>query len=148
MQKAGKLTYFFGIFLLCILVSGSGRSVYAASSKKITCTNRYDYSYQVLHRVNQERKKKGAEPLVMDKGLLNAAMLRASECTVIFNHYRPNGELCFTICDKIYGENIAYGQSSPAKVMDSSGHKANILNPAYQSIGIGCIQYKGNLYWV
>jgi len=39
------------------------------------------------------------------------------------------------------GENIAAGQKTPEEVMNSwmnsSGHRANILNPAYTEIGIG-----------
>jgi uncharacterized protein YkwD len=40
-----------------------------------------------------------------------------------------------------WGENIAAGQSSPAAVvngwMNSTGHCANIMNPAYRAIGVG-----------
>ena len=39
------------------------------------------------------------------------------------------------------GENIACGQRSPAEVvrgwMDSPGHRANILKPAFTHIGVG-----------
>ena len=47
------------------------------------------------------------------------------------------------------GENIAYGQRTPAAVMDawmnSSGHRANILNSSYTHIGVGYCE-RGN-YW-
>jgi uncharacterized protein YkwD len=48
-----------------------------------------------------------------------------------------------------YGENVAYGYSTPESVMagwmGSPGHKRNILNCAFKEIGIGLAQ-PGN-YW-
>lgn len=39
------------------------------------------------------------------------------------------------------GENIAYGQRTPSAVvtgwMNSSGHRANILNASFTQIGVG-----------
>ena len=50
------------------------------------------------------------------------------------------------------GENIAKGQNSPQSVMNawmnSSGHRANILNKSYNQIGVGVAKdSRGNLYW-
>ena len=50
------------------------------------------------------------------------------------------------------GENIAYGQRTPEEVMNawmnSQGHRENILNSRYTSIGVGCYQSSnGTLYW-
>ena len=79
-------------------------------------------------------------------------MARSAEITVTFNHVRPNGETCFTINDKVFGENIAWGQKSPSAVMSSwmssQGHKSNILNKSYKSIGIGCFESGNSIYWV
>lgn len=48
-----------------------------------------------------------------------------------------------------YGENVAYGYSTPEKVMEgwmnSQGHRENILNCSFKEIGIGLAQ-PGN-YW-
>ena len=47
------------------------------------------------------------------------------------------------------GENIACGYGTPAAVvngwMNSSGHRANILNASYTQIGVG--YYAGGNYW-
>ena len=47
------------------------------------------------------------------------------------------------------GENIAYGYRTPQAVvngwMNSSGHRANILNASYTKIGVGYVA-SGN-YW-
>ena len=51
------------------------------------------------------------------------------------------------------GENIAYGQRTADEVfqawMNSSGHRANILNPAFRDLGVG-LAYNGSgrPYWV
>lgn len=48
-----------------------------------------------------------------------------------------------------YGENVAYGYSTPEKVMagwmSSPGHKRNILDCSFKEIGIGLAQ--PNSYW-
>ncbi len=118
----------------------------------------YDYAYEckVVELVNQYRTQAGLEPLVMDTYLLNTAMVRAKEITVLFSHTRPDGTDCFTAFpDHFYGmsgENIAMGYKSPEAVveawMNSPGHRANIMDSDFVSIGVGCYTYNGRLYWV
>lgn len=123
-----------------------------AYNLRFTGTQKYDLAYEVLSLVNKERTKKGLQPLQMDKDLLNAAMKRAGEITFSFSHDRPDGTDCFTACKKMFGENIAIGPSSAKDVMkkwmNSDGHKANILNKDFKSIGIGCFYQDGNYMWV
>lgn len=124
----------------------------AASTKEITGVSRYDYAYEVLKKSNAARVKEGKNELTMDKDLLEAAMIRAAECAINFDHIRPNGQNCFALNDKIYAENLAEGQESPKEVTEdwlaSSGHRTNLLNNDYKSIGIGVFEYKNRLYWV
>ncbi len=112
----------------------------------------YGYAYQVLDLVNEQRVDAGLSALAMDTGLLDAAMQRAAELSVCFNHTRPNSTTCFTVSESAKAENIAAYQGIPAAVMDSwmnsSGHKANILNSSYTSIGIGCFKIVNRYYWV
>jgi len=55
----------------------------------------------------------------------------------------------FGISYSIAGENIAKGQPTPEAVvkawMNSPGHRANILNPAFTQIGVGYVG--GAHYW-
>jgi len=48
-------------------------------------------------------------------------------------------------------ENIAYGQPNPAAVMDawmdSSGHRANILNCELTALGVGIAEGPGGPWW-
>lgn len=114
----------------------------------------------VLELVNAERAKVGKSPLSLNSALCDVAQLRADEIVKSFSHTRPNGTSCFTalneagISYRTCGENIAAGQSSPASVMDSwmnsDGHRANILNGDFSSIGIGYVKASSGYghYWV
>ena len=121
---------------------------------KINVTGRenYKFAFEVLTLVNKERKKVGAAPLTMEKSLLSTAMLRSYECALYFDHTRPSGGKCFTANSLMTGENIAAGQTTPAAVVDgwmhSEGHKRNILNSSFETIGIGCVTVCGMNFWV
>lgn len=123
------------------------------------------YQQEVLRLVNIERQKAGVAPLTMDNTALTAAaMKRAEELNKLFEHTRPDGSDCFTVLKEYNvpfpsalsycaGENIAYGQRTPAEVvnawMNSEGHRKNILSPKFKQIGIGCVKRNGNGYnWV
>ncbi len=90
----------------------------------------------------------------MDTDLLVAAMQRAAETSIYWSHTRPSGESCTTVSSNVSGENIAAGSSAfgPAFIMyqwmNSEGHRNNILNSNYQSIGIGVFEMNGYIYWV
>ncbi len=137
----------FGTFLMA-------KPVRAAESGQVTVTGyrSYSYAWQVLSLVNQERAKVGLPALTMDQELLDAAMQRAYETAVYYSHTRPDGRACFTASSLTVGENIAAGQFSPAHVMNSwmnsEGHRANILDTGYASIGIGAVEVDGRYYWV
>lgn len=148
----------------------------------VNATCLYDYAFDTLDYVNEERRKNGLNELQMDARLLDDAMQRAaetyvtgeayasSEITDDIAHSRPDGTECFTINDRIYGENIAFGPSSPFKVMynesadidpnsssdmdhssfmRSSGHRDNVLYKKWNSCGIGCVYSGGRFhyYW-
>ncbi len=141
---------------LVIIVAGAfctGVSAKAASFRSVDGKYNYSYACEVLRLVNNERSKYGLGELTMTEELTDGAMLRAAETSVSFSHTRPNGEQCFTAFSwsVTAGENIAYGQRSPSQVvngwMNSSGHRANILNSAFKLIGIGCFEKNGVLYW-
>lgn len=114
----------------------------------------YAEAYAILTRVNQERAKVGAGALSMNTTLLGAAMQRAAELNIFYSHTRPDGSDCFAVSGALsgyVGENIAMGHTSPAMVMDawmdSDGHRRNILDPNYKSLGIGAVYANGKYYW-
>lgn len=122
---------------------------------------------QVLEVVNQVRAEgadcgsKGsfgaAGPLTMHPLLRCAARLHSKDMVVrnFFNHVNPDGEDPWDRIAKTgyggyqtAGENIAGGSGTAAGVMDqwmnSDGHCANIMNPAFNQIGVG--YYPGGMY--
>lgn len=119
---------------------------------KIKGKEYYTKAFEVLKKVNSERKKVGKKSLKMDKELLEAAMKRAMETGLYWSHTRPDGTSCFSASNLMNGENIAVGASTASDVMslwmNSPGHKGNILDGDYTSIGVGCVEIDGRTYWV
>lgn len=115
-------------------------------------TSYYTKANEQLELLNEERSDAGVSGLTMDATLQSAAMLRAAELAVFFSHTRPNGTTCFTVSSLVYAENIAMGISSAETVtsrwMASSGHKTNMLNSSYTTVGIGCVTVGSTTYWV
>lgn len=130
--------------------------VASASESKSSSDNTGEMSFAeaVLYYCNIERENAGVSPLTLDETLCTAANTRAEEIVDTFDHTRPDGRKCFTAMSDIgysysyAGENIAWGFSSAKKVvegwMNSSGHRANILSPNFNRLGVG----KSGTYWV
>lgn len=120
-------------------------------------TTQGNFAAQVAVLVNQERAKAGLSPLKVDAKVQQAAQVRAKETVQSFSHTRPNGTSCFTALTEAgvqyrgAGENIAYGQTSPEAVMrawmNSEGHRKNILNSSFTTIGVGYTVVGGTPYW-
>ena len=117
----------------------------------------HSYVQQIVNLVNEERAKEGLAPLTLDTKVSAAAQVRAQEIVTSFSHTRPDGASFATalkeqnISYRRAGENIAWGQKSPEAVMNawmnSSGHRANIMNENFTTIGVGYYQVNGVNYW-
>ena len=151
----------FCLLLLLLLTPGQATKVQAATDNSLIDVKlaegirRYDYAYEVLNLVNQERAKSNLQPVTMDKNLLECAMTRAQELTLYASHTRPNGTSCMTAFPYFgynSSENLAINQVSPEDVMNSwmnsSGHRTNIMASGNVSAGIGCFYQNGALYWI
>lgn len=116
---------------------------------------------EVLKLVNEERAKQGLKSLTLSSNLTSIANTKAKDMAVnnYFSHTSPTYGSPFQMLQhfgvtyKSAGENIAAGQRSSQEVMNawlnSSGHRANILNASYTELGVG--YYKGGSYgteWV
>lgn len=125
-----------------------------ASSGKIDNSS---YEQQVITLVNDQRAANGLAPLTANEKLSDVARAKSQDMhdNNYFSHTSPTYGSPFDMLKtfgfrfKAAGENIAMGQSTPQKVvtawMNSSGHRANILNSAYTQIGVGYVA-DGN-YW-
>lgn len=110
---------------------------------------------QMVDLVNKERVAGGLGTLVLDIRLLAVARDHSADMLKrgYFSHYSPEG---LTVADRclnagvdflVAGENLAYAPSPELAhkgLMNSEGHKANILSPDYGRIGIGVMD--GGVY--
>lgn len=128
------------------------------TTEKTVTTKEQEYVNRVVELVNNERAKAGLGKVTLNETLKNAARVRAKESAVSFSHTRPNGTAFSTVLQEYNisyrgaGENIAWGQKTPKEVMEgwmnSSGHRANILNGNFTKIGVGFYQdQNGRNYW-
>ena len=115
------------------------------------------YEKEVVRLVNQERAKNGLSSLTYDWELSRVARYKSQDMkdNNYFSHTSPTYGSPFQmmknfgITYKTAGENIARGYKTPESVvngwMNSSGHRANILNSSFTKIGVGYV--KDGHYW-
>ena len=124
---------------------------------------RADLADGVFTLVNAHRATVNAPALVVSPSLTAAAVWKARHMAMYqyLSHDDPAPPVARTTADRLaacgysgagWGENIAFGYSTPAAVMNgwlnSPGHRANIEEPAYRATGIGAaIAPNGAVYW-
>jgi uncharacterized YkwD family protein/spore coat assembly protein SafA len=116
-----------------------------------------NYESEVVRLVNDIRRKNGLNPLTHDWELSRVARYKSQDMkdNKYFSHTSPTYGSpfqmmkSFGISYRTAGENIAKGYATPEAVvngwMNSSGHRANILNSSYTRIGVGYVA--GGNYW-
>ncbi len=97
----------------------------------------------IVDRTNAERARFGLAPLAVDRSL--EQMARSHAAWMTNSHTMQHSHMAVA-------ENIAWGQRSPAEAlsswMNSSGHRANILNPSYHRMGAAAFTATdGTVYW-
>lgn len=111
---------------------------------------RSDLEMEMLRLVNEERIKRGLKALKFDPQLVPVARAHSQDMFArsYFSHYTPEGKDPFDRMKsagiKYYtaGENLALGPTLKIcheGLMNSPGHRANILNPSYGRMGIGIL---------
>lgn len=113
---------------------------------------------QMVELINAERAKVGASPLRINDEVTEIARLKSQDMIDknYFSHTSPTYgspfEMLksFGVSYRTAGENIAMNRSMTSAhtaLMNSEGHRKNILNPAYTSIGLGIVtNASGYLY--
>ncbi|MGW3338777.1 CAP domain-containing protein [Streptomyces sp. NPDC001009] len=112
---------------------------------------------RVVELVNAERAKVGCSPVELNSTLSKAAQDHSADMAAhnTMSHTGSDGSdpgSRITAAGyrwSAYGENVAYGYSTPEQVMagwmDSPGHRENILNCSFKEIGVGLAQ--PGSYW-
>ena len=109
------------------------------------------FESEVIRLVNEQRVQNGLKPLTANWELSRVARYKSQDMVDnrYFSHTSPTYGTPFQMMRsfglnfRTAGENIAYGQRTPQAVvngwMNSSGHRANILNASYTQIGVGYV---------
>lgn len=105
---------------------------------------------EIIDLVNQERREHGLHELTFDESLVPVARGHSGEMLELgyFSHVSPNTG---TLGDRLNeaginytsaGENLAYApdvQVAHRGLMQSDGHRANILDSSFERIGVGVL---------
>jgi len=103
---------------------------------------------EMIDLVNKERGSRGLNALTFDPKLREVGRLHSSDMFEkgYFSHYSPEGDSVadraerFGVDYLVIGENLAFAPSlelAHRGLMDSEGHRANILSPEFNKVGIG-----------
>lgn len=116
----------------------------------------------MLELINEAREKEGLKPLVLDKQLIEMSRFKATDMKEanLLSHSGSYGELKdllnkFNIDYRTAGENILKGCSCEKEMFhlwwSSPGHRANMMNPDYNKIGIAFAEIESaestNKFW-
>ena len=116
-----------------------------------------NFEKEVVRLVNEIRVQNGLKELTYDWELSRVARYKSQDMkdNKYFSHTSPVYGSPFTMIRnfglsyRTAGENIAQGYTTPQSVvngwMNSSGHRANILNSSYTHIGVGYVA--SGRYW-
>ena len=143
-------------------LSNTGSTSNTGSSSETTTDNTTNLSSdekEVFDLINKQRTNNGLSALKIDNEVQRVARIKAKDMVEnnYFSHTSPTYGSpfdmlkSFKVSYKTAGENIAGNSSNSSAVtawMNSSGHKANILNSSFNYTGIGVVngsQY-GKIY--
>lgn len=117
-----------------------------------------DEILQMLDLINQERTSRGLVPVVFSNELTYMAELHSQDMIDrnFFSHENPDGENIDTRrkdlnIQTFVGENISKNISvsnSHQSLMQSPPHKANILNPDWNRLGLGILKSSNGSYLI
>ncbi len=130
--------------------SGSSSSGNSSSNSGTQTSNMNSDEKEIFDLINKQRTNNGLTALKHDNGVQRVARIKAQDMVDnnYFSHTSPTYGSpfdmlkSFKISYKTAGENIAANSSNSSAVtawMNSSGHKANILNSSFNYTGIGVV---------
>jgi uncharacterized protein YkwD len=149
------LTLLIALAMAATLLPGAGlRSTAQAAPNMLIDPE----SQKVVELTNQQRASQGLAPLTVNELLVTAAAGHSTDMATnnFMSHTGSDGSnpgqriTRAGYSWRTYGENVAAGYSTAQSVMDgwmnSSGHRANILNPAFTEIGVAVRENPNSTY--
>lgn len=134
-----------------IYPTGTGNNTSAKPNTNTnTTTSLSSDEQEVFNLINQQRQQNGLSALSINSEVQNVARIKAKDMVDknYFSHTSPTYGSpfdmlkSFKISYNTAGENIAGNSSNSGAVtawMNSSGHRANILNSSFNQTGIGVV---------
>ncbi|MGK5636979.1 CAP domain-containing protein [Streptomyces sp. URMC 126] len=130
----------------------------ARTSADLAADTRGAAARTVVALVNAERAKAGCRPLRADARLTSLAQSMSEDMARrgFFDHTDPDGRSPWDRAARhgvrnLGGENIARGHADAHAVVDawmrSAGHRRNILNCDYRTLGVGVQRGAGGPWW-
>jgi len=165
-KRGLKILIFLGLISITLSCNKGNKSISSnninpsPNANPVSCGTLSEILCDVLKLVNQERTTNGFGTLGVLSTCVQAAQFHADDMATLdyFSHDSPTETWLermtrYGLNGSSVAENIAMGQNSATDVMtswmNSPGHKANILNANYQSIGIGlATRSDGTKLWV
>ena len=132
-------------------------AVCAAVSNAQAASATMDAEREMVRLINKERASRGAQPLEIDERLTEAARVHSEGMAQRkqLSHRFPDEERLQDRLAKTgvpfdaVAENVAHSSSAAdahTELMNSTGHRTNILNPKYNTVGVGVIERDDHLY--
>ena len=132
----------------------------SANSADIPFSDELQTEQQLLDLANQSRAEKGLAPLALDGGLSHAARDHAQAMAAaheLSHQFRNEPALVERVAADTRlqldqeGENVAFdydAEHGHEHLMQSPLHRANLLNPAYNVVGLGVVHGGDHIYIV
>jgi uncharacterized protein YkwD len=123
--------------------SSGGGQTSASQNATVDKAPTYEVEHRLLNAINAIREKYGLKALILDVQLHRTARQHCGWMANAHNMVHSTFP---------YAENIAMGQPDVDDVMNawmnSSGHRANILNPSHTKVGLsGYYSPSGSPFW-
>jgi len=148
------------LLTLAVVLASCGVSVRAQASGPGLSAARFDSAgeAQLVELINQARAQRGLSPLEIDSRLTHAARQHSElmgQQSALAHQFPgealPQDRMSVEgLASDQQGENVDLNQSIPGAhdaLMHSAPHRANILNPEYNAVGVGVMRSGANV-WV
>lgn len=137
-------------YIKAVYPKSSSNTGNTENNQTISNTNMNNDEKEVFNLINQQRQNNGLPALKVDEEVQRVARIKAQDMVNknYFSHTSPTYGSpfdmlkSFKVSYKTAGENIAGNSTNSGAVnawMNSSGHKANILNNSFNYTGIGVV---------
>lgn len=139
-----------------ITIKGDSTELTDPDTSDIDWGDYAEMKQEIVKLINEEHTRAGLNELKVSAKVMQAAQIRADECTTLFSHTRPNGKSFNTVFKDVNlssggRENIGEGFTTAQTVVDawiaSPGHYDALTDSDCNYIGIGIARDANGHYY-